>query len=80
MPNYIIITTTDNLVVDGDRYARDDGGDLHVYPAGDHTDPTTTVDASEFVAIIAASDVDDETPLDYVLSNGPFVAVTTQSE
>lgn len=58
MPNYIIITTTTNVVVSGTRYARDDGGDVHIYD-GDRAgeDPVVTVDADAFVAIGDAGEV-----------------------
>lgn len=55
MTTFIISTTQEPLVVGGDHYARDESGDLHVYPDGEDSDPVTTVDADTFVGIVAST-------------------------
>lgn len=46
---FTIITTNHAFTIDGDRYARDGDGDVHVY-ADDET-TLTTVDADAFEAV-----------------------------
>lgn len=61
MTTYLIITIDDNVLVEGAHYARDDGGDVHVYPsADDGVDPIITVDAEAFVAIASDDDVETD--------------------
>lgn len=78
MTRFIIITTQDNISVNGEHYARDDGGDVHVYPTDEPgIDPVLTVDDDEFVAIATASDIDDwETVADdLAVSSSPFLVL-----
>jgi len=65
MATFTIITTTATFGVDGDRWARDDTGDVYVYADGDE-DPVCTVDAGQFVACLRTADAaaDSETLAD----------------
>ncbi|MEF8825434.1 MAG: hypothetical protein V5A34_05615 [Halapricum sp.] len=78
MPTYIIITTNDNLLVPGKHYARDDSGDLHIYPrdSGD-ADPVVSVDADEYVAILTAGSSDelDDIADEVEADSPPFITI-----
>ncbi|MBX0325809.1 hypothetical protein EGH21_22585 [Halomicroarcula sp. F13] len=56
MKTFTIITTSGSFDVDGERWTRDDNGDVYVY-ADDTTDadPVAEVDAPEFTAIFDAN-------------------------
>lgn len=55
MTTFTIITTTGQLTVEGDRWARADG-DVYVYPeGGDEAAPVAEVDNDEFIAIFDPS-------------------------
>lgn len=51
MTAYTIITTKSELQVDADRYRKDEGGDVYLYPEGDDGDPVAHIEAERFVAI-----------------------------
>lgn len=55
MSTITILTTTAVIEFAGSRWARDDSGDVHVYPADDDGDgdSTATIDNEEFVAAVA---------------------------
>lgn len=59
MPSYTIITTTSTFGVEGDRWVRDDEGDLYVY-GDDDSGPVATVNAPQFVAILRTDDAVDD--------------------
>ena len=54
MKTFTIITTSGSFTVDGDRWTRDDNGDVYVYAGDEDDDPVAEVDAPEFTAIFDA--------------------------
>ena len=54
MKTFTIITGTTSFAVDGERWTRDDSGDVYVYAGDDESDPIAEVDVHDFTAIFDA--------------------------
>lgn len=54
MKTFTIITNSAIFTVDGDRWTRDDNGDVYVYADDEEPDPVAEIGVAEFTAIFDA--------------------------